>query len=149
MICLVALIVFGILGIFSASHRKIAAEAFNCVFRQATLRKCNSGMDVRIKSSVVGKLMKVSPKGAKIVHKNFELFSWIFTLLLIISLAWSGVSIYNLIVYDDCNGPNADPGSCILTSENDQKDIVDCSDPSCSLGNCTECENGCNCTNCK
>jgi len=52
MICVVALIVFGILGIFSAKYRVIAKEAFDCVFRKITLRKCDSRLDSRLKSEI-------------------------------------------------------------------------------------------------
>ena len=33
MICLIALIIFGVLAIFSASYRPLAKEAFDCVLR--------------------------------------------------------------------------------------------------------------------
>ena len=70
MICVIALIVFSILGIFSATHRKLAAEAFGCVFKKATLRKCASGMDVKIKGKITGTFMKYSPKLAKVIYKH-------------------------------------------------------------------------------
>jgi hypothetical protein len=148
MICLVVLIVFGILGIFSAKYRKIAVEAFHCVFRQATLRKCDSGMDIKIKSKTVAKIMKHSPKAARFVHKNFTVLSWIFTILFITSLVWTGVIAYNVVVYNNCYGPNADSSACILTNgqlfgnNNDN-----CQDINCPTGNCTECEN-CTCEDC-
>ena len=50
MICFVALIVFGILGIFSAKYREIAREAFSCVFLKMTLRKCDSRLDERLRA---------------------------------------------------------------------------------------------------
>jgi len=58
MICVLAMIVFGIMAIFSASHRPIAKEAFDCVFRRITLKKCKSGLDVRLKAKLIGKLMQ-------------------------------------------------------------------------------------------
>ena len=109
MICLLTFIVFGILGIFSASHREIAKEAFQCVFKRTTFRKCDSGTDIKVKGKIVGTLMKKSPKSAKIVHNHFEFISWIFTILFFVSLIYSGVSAYNLIVHDNCVGPDADP----------------------------------------
>lgn len=147
MICLIVMIIFGILGIFSASHRKIAGEAFRCVFRQATFRKCDSGMDIKIKSNLVGKLMKKNPKSAKIVYKNFELLSWIFTILMIGSLIWSGVSVYNLVVYDNCNGQNSDD-ICILSNGIHNGNLVNCGDPLCEDGKCTECGDDCDCQEC-
>ena len=104
MICLLALVVFGILGIFSAYHRKLALEAFDCVFRRITLRKCESGLDQRLKSQITGKLLTKSPVLARFTFKNFELISWIFTILMIASLIYSGISIYNYISYGNCYG---------------------------------------------
>lgn len=52
MLCLAALVVFSILGIFSASYRPLAREAFNCVFRKMTLRSCNTGFDQKIKTKL-------------------------------------------------------------------------------------------------
>ncbi len=74
MFCLIALIVFSILGIFSATHRKLAKEAFDCVFRRITLRPCNTGFDQKIKGKIIGKLLNKSPKLAKGVQSLHELF---------------------------------------------------------------------------
>ncbi|MBL7054593.1 thioredoxin domain-containing protein [Candidatus Woesearchaeota archaeon] len=107
MICLIALIAFGILGIFSVSYRKLALEAFDCVFRRITLRKCESGLDQRLKSQITGKLMVKSPKLASKIYKNFEVISWIFTILMIASTIYSGYGIYNFLVHGNCNGPDS------------------------------------------
>ena len=56
MICFVALAVFAVMGLFSAKYRPYAKEAFDCVFRRLTLRKCESGLDKRIKSKLTGKI---------------------------------------------------------------------------------------------
>ena len=147
MICLIALIVFGILGIFSASHRELAKEAFKCVFRTTTFRKCESSTDVKIKGKVVGSLMKVSPTSARIVHKNFEFISWIFTILFIVSLIYSGLVLYNLAVHDNCNGPDADPDTCIFTPD---ETLIDCGDPLCDNdGHCETCGEDCDCMDCE
>ena len=151
MICVIVLIVFGILGIFSASHRKIAGEAFRCVFRQSTFRKCDSGIDIKIKSSLVAKLMKFNQPIAKLVYKRFGLLSWIFTILFLVSIIWTGVVAYNIIVYNNCYGPNADPDACFLTNgeqEIVEQDLIDCKDPLCETGRCVVCEGECNCTQC-
>ncbi|MBU1975939.1 MAG: DsbA family protein [Nanoarchaeota archaeon] len=115
MICLIALIVFGILGIFSVKYRKIAAEAFDCVARRVTFRKCTSRLDQRLKSTIVGKLMKRSRGSAKFVHKYFEVFSWFFLILLIVSLGFSAYSIYNYARFGNCNGPESNE-FCIFDS---------------------------------
>ena len=111
MICIIAFVVFGILGIFSAGYRKIAKEAFDCVFRRVTFRKCTTGLDKRLKSQITGKLIKKNPKIAKFVYKRFEILSWVFTILLIASVAYSAYGLYNYAVYGNCNGDTG--GFCI------------------------------------
>lgn len=113
MICIIALIVFGILGIFSAAYRKLAGEAFNCVFRRITLRKCETEFDKKLKAQITGKLIKY-PKAGKFVYKNFELLSWIFTILLIASFAYSVYSAYNYIQYGNCYGKSYGEGFCLF-----------------------------------
>lgn len=113
MICVIALIVFSILGIFSATHRKLAKEAFDCVFRKATLRKCASGMDIRIKSKITGTFMKISPKFAKLIYRHFEIASWIFVILFVASIVYVGIGGYNYYLYGNCNGPVA-TGFCVF-----------------------------------
>jgi len=107
MICIIALVVFGILGIFSASYRVIAKEAFDCVFKRLTLRKCTTGLDKRLKAQITGKLMKSLPKFGAFVYKYFEIISWFFTILLLTSLFLSGQAVYRYAVYGNCNGPNS------------------------------------------
>ena len=145
MICILAMIVFGIMAIFSASHRPLAKEAFDCVFRRVTLRKCTSGFDIRLKTRLVGSVMRKSPKLAKPLYKYFEVFSWFFVVLFFISLILSGQSVYNIVVHDNCNGPEAEDGTCIFVS-NDE--VVDCGDPLCEDGHCEVCEDDCSCKNC-
>jgi hypothetical protein len=146
MICLLSMIVFGILAIFSASYRPLAKEAFDCVFRRFTLRKCQSGLDVRVKSKIVGKLMSRSPKMARGVYRYFEFVSWIFVLLFFVSLAFSVSAVYNLVVYDNCNGPDADPETCFFTPGEVE---VDCGDPLCEHGECELCGGDCACGSCE
>lgn len=119
MICVIALVVFAILGVFSVSHRRLAKEAFDCVFRRITFRPCRTDLNKRIKSRITGKLMKRSPRLARGVYKNFELISWIFLILLIVSLFFSARSVYFLVKYNNCSGP--DGGVCILTDLTDEK----------------------------
>ncbi len=114
MICIIALIVFGILSIFSASYRPIAKEAFDCVFRRLTLRKCESGLDVRLKGQITGKIMKRSPKIGKFLYKRFEIISWLFLILMIWSTVQSGISTYNYFTYGNCNGKQNGEGFCLF-----------------------------------
>ena len=146
MICLIAMIVFGIMAIFSASHRPIAKEAFDCVFRRITLRKCQSGLDVKLKSKLVGTLMRKNSGLAKPVYKYFEVVSWLFVVLFFVSLFFSAQAVYNLAIYDNCNGPNADPETCIFTPN---AEPVDCGDPLCDSGQCEICGDDCSCGECK
>jgi len=116
MICFIALVVFGILGIFSASYRQIAADAFDCVFRRVTFRKCTTGLDKKLKSHITGKLMRKNKALASFTYKNFETLSWIFTILLIASFAYSAYGVYNLAAYGNCNGPEPN-GFCIFNPD--------------------------------
>jgi hypothetical protein len=113
MICFIALIVFGILGIFSISYRKLAKEAFDCVFRKFTFRKCRSNLDQRLRGQITGKIMRHNAKAGAFIYKRFEIISMIFTILMIVSFIYSGYSIYNLIVYSNCTGTVN--GACIIT----------------------------------
>ena len=154
MICIIAMIVFGILAIFSASYRPIAKEAFDCVFRRITLRKCESGLDVRLKTKIVGKLMNKHYGLAKGVHKYFEVISWLFVIIFFITLFYSGLAVYNIIVYNNCNGfaEGEEPEYCILTGEGGEvieEEVVQCEDPQCQHGECETCGTECECGACE
>lgn len=109
-LCIIAMVVFGILGIFSAKYRAWAREAFDCTFKTIQLKPCDSKLDQRIKSKLTSRLMNHSPWLAKFTYRNFTILSWIFTILFFASSAYSAYSVYNLIVYGSCS-----PGSyCIF-----------------------------------
>lgn len=121
MICIIALVVFSILAIFSVKYRPLAAEAFDCVFRKVTFRKCRTNLDQRLKSQITGKLLKKSPVLARFVYKRFELLSWIFVILFFASLAYSAYGGYNYYLYGNCYGPEDTGGFCIYNAlEGDQ-----------------------------
>ena len=107
MICIIALIVFSILGIFSAKYRIIAKEAFNCVFKKLTFRKCDTGLDTRLKSQIVGKFLKFSPGFGRTLYKYFEVFSWIFLIIILTTMFFIGRAGYFYALYGNCNGPNS------------------------------------------
>lgn len=113
-ICIVALVVFSVLSIFSAKYKTLAKEAFDCVFNMVTLQPCKTTLKQRIKSAAISKLMPVFPKVAKLIYRNFELFSWVFTILFFASLIYSAYALFNLIVYNNCYGPNS-TGICPLS----------------------------------
>ena len=112
-LCIIALPIFAILGIFSLKYRKLTAEALDCLFRTATLRKCRSGLDDKIKSAMTGKAMKFSPKLARLIYRNYKLISWIILIILMWSLYGTSVGIYNYYLYGNCNGPDK-TGFCAL-----------------------------------
>ncbi|MFH0701038.1 MAG: thioredoxin domain-containing protein [Candidatus Woesearchaeota archaeon] len=128
MICFIALIIFGILGIFSATHRKLAVEAFDCIFKRITLRKCTTGLDVRLKSKITSSFLEKSPRLGRTVYHYFEILSWAFTILMIGSLVWSGISIYNYVEYGNCNGPSVkdQQGLCLFDPTNENAQITTC-----------------------
>ena len=111
-ICIVAAVVLGFLSIFSVRYRGYAREAFHCVFRMATLRKCDTEFDKKLRAAIVGKLMRW-PRFAGVVHRRFEVISWAFVIVFFVSLAYTGYSVYNLIVWQNCEGPG---GSCVFVS---------------------------------
>ncbi|MEW6408051.1 MAG: thioredoxin domain-containing protein [Patescibacteria group bacterium] len=113
MFCIIALIVFSVLGIFSATHRALAAEAFDCVFRKITFRPCDTGFKEKIKGKLVGKLLDRSAFVARVFNRYFELISWIFFILMLGSTFYVVKGGYNYYLYGSCNGLNQS-GFCIL-----------------------------------
>ena len=118
MICVLSLIAFGVLGIFSVSFRDLAKEAFDCVFRKVTFRPCRSNFDERMKSKITAKVFKISPSLSRFVHKRIELLSWIFVILFIISLVLIARTGYLLAVHGTCNP--AHPEECVFTPDEEE-----------------------------
>ncbi|MBU0530463.1 MAG: hypothetical protein KKC05_02215, partial [Nanoarchaeota archaeon] len=85
-ICIAGLVIFAILGIFSSKYRKWAKDAFGCVSRRLTFRPCQADLNQRIKAKLMTKFMRKSPFMARLVKNHFEAISWIFTILLFVSL---------------------------------------------------------------
>jgi len=115
MFCIAAFIILGILSIFSARYRRLAAEAWKCVARKTTFRKCDTSFKADMKSRLLGKLSVRRPRLAKLLDKWIEVLAFLFVLLTIWSLFMTVKSGLNLYVYDTCN-PNA-PESCSLGAE--------------------------------
>jgi protein-disulfide isomerase len=57
--------------------------------------------------------MKRSMAAARLVSRNFELLSWIFFILTVWSLVWTGQGVYNYAFYGSCNGLNVG-GFCVF-----------------------------------
>ena len=127
--CIVALIVFGIMGIFSASQRALAREAFDCVFRRITLRPCNTGFQEKVKGKLLGKVLKRSTFMAKVLNKYYEIFSWIFFILMVGSTIWVGKGVYNFYVYGSCNGLNQS-GFCAFDPSGENNKVTGIGDSS-------------------
>lgn len=108
MFCIVAFLVLAILGVFSASHRKLAVRAFDCVVRRVTLRPCNTGFKEEIKGKILSRLVDKSTFLAKVFNKYYEVFSWIFIILMLVSTVWTIRGVYNFYAYGSCNGLNSE-----------------------------------------
>lgn len=107
MICLIALVVLGFLSIFSAKYRADARQAFDCVFRRITLRKCNTAFDQKMKTRITTKISIKFPNTGKFLFKHFEAISWVFTIITILSIAGVLFGLYNFVAFGNCNGPNS------------------------------------------
>lgn len=112
-LCIVALIVFAILGIFSVRYRRLAGDAFGCVTRMVTLRPCDTKLDERIRAKLLANTLKFSPSLAGALNKHFHGLSWIFTALFFASLAYTAYGAYNLFTIGTCDPTN--PANCIFT----------------------------------
>ena len=123
MICIIALIVFSILGIFSATHRALAKEALDCVFRRVTFRPCNTGFKEKIKSKILTKLLNRSALVARITNRYFELFSWLFFILMITSTFYAVRGVYNYYLYGSCNGLN-ESGFCAFDPKGENNKVT-------------------------
>lgn len=104
--CLIGLVVFGILGIFSAKYRELAKEAFACAFDMVRLRPCTTGFDNKMKMKLSTSLSKINPVLGKVIYQYFTLLSWLTILLMVVSLFWVGQGVYNYIQFGNCNGPD-------------------------------------------
>lgn len=124
--CLVALVILGILSIFSAKYRYWAREALDCVARRLTLRPCRTGFNEKVKAKVTSKLMEKSQRAARFTHRHFEAVSWVFTAVLFVSLAYSVYGAYNIVTVGSCDPIH--PDQCIFNP-----DLPHCENPECTV----------------
>lgn len=101
------------MSLFSAKYRPLAKESFKCVFKMLMMKPCDTGIDDQLKAQIVSNLLKISPLAARVVNRNFVLFSWILVLLTVASFGYTIYGAYNFYVYGNCDGPNA-TSACIL-----------------------------------
>lgn len=111
-ICIIALVVFSILGIFSGHYRGLAKDAFKCVFKMIQFKPCDVQLETKIKTKITSKLM-VIPSLARFFYKYFKPISWAFTISFFASLFYSAYGIYNLLAIGRCD-PNS--SSCEIAS---------------------------------
>lgn len=104
--CIIGLVIFGILGIFSAKYRTYAKEAWRCLKRQVTLRPCDTEFDKKMRAKLASKFIRF-PKLSKAVYKVFPALSWAMVAMLFVSIYWTGVGLYNTVQYGNCNGPGS------------------------------------------
>lgn len=88
--------------------------------------------------------MKKSPRMAKFTFRHFETISWFFTIILIASIVFSGLGIYNYVVYGNCNGENSQEACVYEGLGNAFKIDVSCESPLCQNKEC-KCKNEIDC----
>jgi hypothetical protein len=119
------MVALAIMGLFSANYRVWAREAFDCVTRRLTLRPCRTGFNEKVKATVTSRLMKRSRRAARFTHRHFEAISWVFTIVMFVSLAYTVYGAYNLAVFGTCDP--AHPDQCVFNPE-----LPHCSNPECT-----------------
>ncbi|MBI4173542.1 MAG: hypothetical protein HY519_02365, partial [Candidatus Aenigmarchaeota archaeon] len=115
-VCLIALPILLVLGIFSAKYRQLARQAIDCAIRKVTFRPCDLTLEQKLKKMVFGSIMRHNHRLALFVFGNFERLSLAFGLLMLLSVAGVGVGLYNLAAYGNCNGPNTS-AFCVFSPE--------------------------------
>lgn len=113
MLCFVYVIVFGILGIFSASHRQLFFESLECIKSTFRRQPCETKVDQKVKASLVHRVFQRSPWMAKFLNKHFQVIAWTFILLTLITGVLSFKSGYDLIVHGTCTP--GDPTGCTIS----------------------------------
>ena len=113
MFCIIAFIVLAVLGIFSASNRALAREAFDCVTRRVTFRPCTTGFDEKMKARILGVVITRSEGAARFLNKNFEIIAWVFFMLFLASSVFTARGLYLFYTTGSCNGLN-DSGFCVF-----------------------------------
>lgn len=148
-VCVIALVIFSILGIFSAKYRELAKESFKCVFRMITFRPCESSLEQKVRSKITSKLMRPLPSLAKFAYKNFKVLSWIFAILFFTSLFYMVRGLYNLAVYGTCDPHSTtcifNPGHLHCGSEHCLATGCPCEEKGCEAPDHVGCEGNCTC----
>ncbi len=137
MFCIIAFVVFSILGIFSATHRDLAKEALSCVFRRITLRPCDTGFKEKVKSRLTAKLATRSAFAARMFNRYAEVLSWIFFILMAWSMIWMVRGGVNFYLYGSCNGLNS-TGFCMFDPSGENSKVTSITPGECTTKPVTE-----------
>jgi len=105
--CIIGLVIFGILGLFSAKYRRYFRESLHCMRRQLMLKACDTQFDQEMKSKISAKIGKGSPGLARFVFRRFAMLTWILLIIMLVSAAFIAYGFYSFVVYGNCNGPNS------------------------------------------
>ncbi|MEI6093446.1 MAG: thioredoxin domain-containing protein [bacterium] len=133
-ICFIALPVAAAVSVFSAKYRPLAAEAFDCVFKKMTFRKCRTGLDVKLKTSITSLFLKKNKKAGKFIFNNFELLSWLFIIITTLSMGGTIYGGINYYLYGNCNGP-VEAGFCIFDPSGHSTQTSELANKECSDNN--------------
>lgn len=115
MFCIAAFIVLGFIAIFSASFRPLAKKAWHCVLRRVTFRPCDIDFSEEMKGKLLGRIIVTHPRLARFLDRWIDWLAFIFVVLSIWSVLYSGVALLNLYVYDTCSPTSVE--SCSLGGE--------------------------------
>lgn len=132
MFCIIAAIVLSILGIFSATNRRLAKEALDCVFHRITFRPCTTGFDEKMKAKILGKVINRSERTARFLSKHFEMLSWTFFVILLAASIFMVRGIFLFYTTGSCNGVN-NTGFCIFDPTGENNEISSAADGSCPV----------------
>lgn len=121
MLCLAALIIFAVIGIFSATHRKLAWEAWECVLNRVRRRPCEASLGERVKTDLVAWLMPRNMRLAKFINRRAEILAWALVTLSIISALYVARGVFYLVTQGTCN-PG---GECFFNLGKDELDNIE------------------------
>lgn len=120
--CIVAIVVFAFMGIFSGKYRTYAKEAWICVRRTIVLKPCDTEFDQKMKTKITSKLMKRSPGLARFVFRKFETISVIFVIITLASLGYTAYGLANLAIHGTCDPTQ--PDQCVFNPQDDPNKVV-------------------------
>lgn len=119
MLCILAFVIFlilyPILGIFSADYRRLFKKSWECTFNRLTFKPCDINLGEEIKGKMLGKVIFKYPKLGKFLDKSFDILALLFVVVSVWSLLYMVVAGVNLLVYDTCDPQNVE--SCSLGAE--------------------------------